>query len=281
MIKNAAYFPSQCAKNAKPVMAAVLNALQKAGIQTKQDSMDCDAAIIWSVLWHGRMQPNQLVYDHYRKQNKPVIVVEVGALHRGITWKIAVNNITAQGYYGHYEQLDWDRPVKLNVALTTPTQPTPEIIVAAQHDHSLQTAGINMLEWVLDTVRILKNNTDRPIVVRPHPRSKLNLVSLPAGVVVNTPQKIANTYDSFDLIYNCHAVVNYNSGPGIQAAIAGVRPVVELTSLAYPIGVGFADIEQPYCKDRQPWLVQICHTEYTLEEIQQGTWLTRIAPALE
>jgi hypothetical protein len=280
MIKNAAYFPSQCAKNATPVIAAVLDALQAAGIKTAANSWDCDAAIIWSVLWNGKMQPNQQVYDHYRKQNKPVIVVEVGALHRGITWKVAVNNVSAQGYYGHLENLDWGRPARLNISLTTPTQSTPEIIIAAQHNHSLQTAGIDISEWVRDTVRILKNNTDRPIVVRPHPRSRLDLTQLPAGITVSTPQKIANTYDSFDLNYNCHAMVNYNSGPGIQAAIAGVRPVVELTSLAYPVGVGFADIEQPYLKDRRAWLTQICHTEYTLDELRRGMWLNRIAPAL-
>lgn len=281
MIKNAAYFPSQCAKNAAPVIAAVLDALQSAGIQTAPNSMNCDAAIIWSVLWHGRMQPNQQVYNHYRKQNKPVIVVEVGALHRGITWKVAVNHVTAQGYYGHLENLDWDRPTRLKINLATPTKPTPEIIIAAQHNHSLQTAGIDISKWVSNTVGILKNHTDRPIVVRPHPRSKLDLNQLPTGITVSTPQKIANTYDSFDLNYNCHAIVNYNSGPGVQAAIAGVRPVVELTSLAYPVGIGFADIEQPYLKDRQLWLTQICHTEYTLDELRTGTWLNRIAPALE
>jgi hypothetical protein len=47
------------------------------------------------------------------------------------------------------------------------------------------------------------------------------------------------------------------------------------------VAVGFSDIEQPYEKDRQLWLTQICHTEYTVEELQRGTWLKRIAPALE
>ena len=80
--------------------------------------------------------------------------------------------------------------------------------------------------------------------------------------------------------FDCHAVVNYNSGPGIQAAIAGVRPVVDITSLAYPVGVGFSGIEQSYETDRDLWLRQICHTEYTLDELRKGTWLKRIEPAL-
>ena len=281
MIKNVAYFPLQCAKNAQPVMSAVLDCLQARGIQTQENSMNADAAIIWSVLWDGRMAANQAVYEHYRSQGKPGIIIEIGALYRGNTWKIAVNNINAEGYYGHLDNLDWDRPKKLRISLATQFNPRPNIIVALQHDRSLQVAGLDMSSWLHSTLNILKNSTDRPIIVRPHPRCRLALDNLPQGVVVGTPNKLPNTYDSFDMHYDCHAVVNYNSGPGIQAAIAGVRPVVELTSLAYPVGVGFADIEQPYVKDRELWLTQICHTEYTVDELRRGIWIERITPALE
>ena len=281
MIKNVAYYPLQCAKNAQPVMSAVLDCLQARGIQTQENSMNADAAIIWSVLWDGRMAANQAVYEHYRSQGKPVIIIEIGALYRGNTWKIAVNNINAEGYYGHLDNLDWDRPKKLRISLATQFNPRPNIIVALQHDRSLQVAGLDMSSWLHSTLNILKNSTDRPIIVRPHPRCRLALDNLPQGVVVGTPNKLPNTYDSFDMHYDCHAVVNYNSGPGIQAAIAGVRPVVELTSLAYPVGVGFADIEQPYVKDRELWLTQICHTEYTVDELRRGIWIERITPALE
>jgi len=281
MINNIAYFPSQCAQNSRPVMSAVLDYLQARGIQTQENSMTADAAVIWSVLWAGRMAPNQAVYQHYRSQGKPVVIIEIGALYRGNTWKISVNNITSQGYYGHLDNLDWDRPAKLKISLATQIGSKPNIIIAAQHDRSLQVAGVNMTNWVNNTIGILRNNTDRPITIRPHPRCRLMLGNLPPGVSVEPPKKLANTYDSYDMHFDCHAVVNYNSGPGIQAAIAGVRPVVDMTSLAYPVGVGFSDIEQPYKTDRDLWLRQICHTEYTVEELQRGTWLTRIAPALE
>ena len=281
MIKNIAYFPLQCAKNSQPIVNAVLDCLQARGIQTQENSMTSDAVIIWSVLWAGRMAANQAVYEHYRAQGRPVIIIEIGALYRGNTWKIAVNNINAQGYYGHLDNLDWDRPRKLKISLATQLNPRPNIIVAMQHNHSLQVAGIDMTDWLHSTLNILKNNTDRPITVRPHPRCKLALNNLPEGVTVETPNKLPNTYDSFDMHYDCHALVNYNSGPGIQAAIAGVRPVVELSSLAYPVGVGFADIEQPYSKDRELWLTQICHTEYTVEELRRGVWLDRIGAFLE
>ncbi len=262
-------------------MSAVLDCLQARGIQIQENSMHSDAAIIWSVLWAGRMQANRAVYEHYRKQNKPVIILEIGALYRGNTWKVAVNNVNAQGYYGHLTDLDPDRPRKLKISLATQAIAKPNIIIAAQHDQSLQVANIpNMTQWIYDTVKILRFNTDRPITVRPHPRCRLVLLELPPDVTVEIPNKLQNTYDSYDMHFDCHAVVNYNSGPGIQAAIAGVRPIVESTSLAYPVSVGFADIEQPYTVDRELWLQQICHTEYTVDELRRGLWLKRIEPAL-
>ena len=278
MIKTLAYFPLQVALNGNAPFNALLDSAQAAGIQTQENSYTADAAVIWSVLWHGRLKINQGVYEHYRQQNKPVIIIEVGALYRGQTWKVSVNNVTAEGYYGHHDQLDWDRPRKLKISLAQQTQSTPQVIIALQHAHSLQVASIpDMAQWVRDTVSTLRTVTDRPIVVRPHPRSRC---ALPEGVTVEQPQKLAGTYDSYNMHFDCHAVVNYNSGPGIQAAIAGVRPMVNASSLAAPVGVDWENIEQPYAVNRDQWLTEICHTEYTVEEIQRGLWLNRLAPAL-
>lgn len=275
-----AYFPNQCAQNSVPVMQAMLDSLRSAGHTVAQDSMDADAAIIWSVLWSGRMAANQAVWSHYRSQGRPVIVVDIGSLYRGETWKIALNSITANGYYGHTENLDWDRPRKLGISLAINLNQNPKIVIAAQHARSLQTVGLVSIEgWVVQQVEQLRTVTDRPIVVRPHPRSPLNwsgLVHLPKDVVIEQPARVANTYDSYNLAFDCHAMVNHNSGPGIQAALAGTRPVVDTSSLAYPVSIQLQDLEKPYKIDRDQWLVEICHTEYTLKEIKQGLWLTRL-----
>lgn len=282
VIKTLAYFPSQTALNSKPVMSAVLDVFNAAGVRLQENSMNSDAAVIWSVLWNGRMQANKQVYEYYRRNNRPVVIVEIGALYRGQTWKIAVNHITRAGYYGQLDNLDYDRPQKLGISLATQVMPGPEIVIAAQHPRSLQTAQIpNMEQWVHEQIAKVKQVSDRPIVVRPHPRSRLNLGNLPTGVRLVQPNKIANTYDSYDMHYNCHAVINYNSGPGVQAGIAGCRPIVDSSSLAAPVSVTLDDLEKPYDIDRQQWLVELCHTEYTVDEIKQGTWLKRITPALQ
>ena len=284
MIKSVAYFPLQCAKNSVPVMTAMLDSLRQAGISTQENSWDADAVIIWSVLWSGRMAANQAVWSHYRSQGRPVIIIDVGALYRGETWKIALNSITADGYYGHTENLDWGRPRRLGISLAINLSRNPRIVIAAQHARSLQVTGlVSMEEWVVQQVEQLRRVTDRPIVVRPHPRSTLDragLVRLPSDVVIETPQRIDNTYDSYNLAFDCHAIINHNSGPGIQAALAGTRPVVDVSSLAHPVSIQIENIDQPYKVDRDQWLVEICHTEYTVKEIAQGLWLNRLTSRL-
>ena len=279
-----AYFPNQCAQNSGPVMQAMLDSLRGCGHSVEENSWDSDAVIIWSVLWAGRMTANQAVWSHYRSLGRPVIIIDVGALYRGETWKVALNSITATGYYGHKQNLDWDRPRRLGISLAINVTRNPRIVIAAQHARSLQVVGLVSMEgWVIQQVEQLRKVTDRPIVVRPHPRSALDwagLVHLPKDVVIETPQRIDNTYDSYNLAFDCHAMINYNSGPGTQAALAGTRPIVDQSSLAYPVSIPIQDIEKSYTVDRDQWLTEICHTEYTVQEIQQGLWLQRLHPQL-
>jgi hypothetical protein len=276
-----AYFPKFSAFNSHSILQAVVDSCQQVGIATVENSLDADLAVIWSVLWNGRMLGNQQIYQHYRNTNRPVIVIDVGALVRGTTWKIAVNHINATGYYGHQDNLDYTRPKKLGIMLSNHQITNPSILIAAQHRRSLSVSGLTSVEdWINKTVGRLKNHTDRPVVVRPHPRSRLDLGQLPINITIEQPKKLSDTYDSFDLSYNYHAVVNYSSSPGILAAIHGVRPIVDSTSLAYPVGIDIADIEQEYTVDRNQWLVEIAHTEYTVEEIKEGAWIKRLAPAL-
>jgi hypothetical protein len=281
MIKNLAYFPLQCALNSVPVMGAIIDSARAAGIQTQENSYNSDAAIIWSVLWNGRMARNKDIFEDYRRMGKPVVIVEVGALKRGITWKISVNHVNATGFYGHTENLDSDRPRKLGIELGTITKPNSGILIAAQHSRSLQIAELPSQEiWINKMVTSVRESTDRPVYIRQHPRSQLNRSLLLKDIKIEQPQLIPGTYDSFDINYNYHAVINYNSGPGIQGALAGTRVVVDKSSLAWPVGTPIENIAGPYYIDRHQWLTEICHTEYTVEEIQQGLWLKRLEKAL-
>ncbi|NBR26714.1 MAG: hypothetical protein EBU08_23650, partial [Micrococcales bacterium] len=128
----------------------------------------------------------------------------------------------------------------------------------------------------------IKSITNRPIVVRPHPRQRISGIE---GVTVRQPRPLANTYDTFDFdidLANAWCVINENSGPGCQSIIAGVPAFVGADSLAAPVAnLNLLDIEKPWMPDRTAWLEDIAHTEWTVEEISLGYPLQRLLPRLQ
>lgn len=280
-----AYFPNQTALNSSPVLQSFLSSCKKFGWTVVENDLNADAAVIWSVLWFGKMLGNKNVYDHYRKQNKPVFVIEVGSLVRGITWKVSLNNINRLGVFGNDHLIDNDRPKKLGISLKHPTnqQNFKPILIAGQHEKSLQWKSQPSTSiWVEKIIHQLAPHTNREIIFRPHPRFLPDLQALKGKIKIELPKKIHGTYDNFDLTFDqYYCVVNHNSGPAVQAAIAGLPVICDQTSLAYPVSTTFDQIENFIYTDRSEWLINLSHTEYLIEEIEQGIPLKKLQKFLQ
>ena len=230
-----------------------------------------DIAVIWSVLWQGRMLQNQLVYQDCQNRNIPVMIIEVGNLKRGITWRLSLDHINGQGKFANINDLDLLRPQKLAVELKPLlTTRRHEILIASQHKFSLQWHGMPTMEqWIEKTVKRIRKYSNRNIVVRPHPRSPIRLSPID-GVKIEIPNKISNSYDDFDIDYNFHCVINHNSGPAVQAAIAGTPVICDASSLAGPMSEKWENLDNPMLPPREEWFLKLCHTEWTLQELAQG-----------
>ena len=266
------------ALNSVPVFNAFEQGLRSLGHEVVGKNED--VAVIWSVLWSGRMAANQAIYNFCRSANKPVIIIEVGNLFRNCTWRVSLNHVNSLGFFGNLENLDQDRPKKLGISLRAPQlQRRPEILIAAQHQQSLQWQGQPpMSEWVVNTVNEIRKYSDRKIKLRPHPRSRFSLVH--REIEIETPQKIAGSYDNYDINYNYHCVINHNSGPAVQAAINGVPVVCDPSSLAGILSEKLENIESPVLPNREEWFLKLAHTEWTVEEIAQGVPLQRLLPEI-
>jgi hypothetical protein len=271
------YFPLQTAQQSQPIWQSFLDSCKKFNISPVENSMTADCALIWSVLWQGRMEKNRLVYEHYRKQGKPVFILEVGALDRGRTWKVAVNNITKNGIYANTDNLDSDRSKQLGISLITrKIDRTAPILIAAQHENSLQwTSTLTVRAWIMEQIEKIRAYTDKSIVIRPHPRFYIGNFT-GKNVFMSLPTKIANTYDKYDLNFDYSLVINYNSGVAVQAAINGVPVITDNTSLAHEVSMTFDKINEPFLPDRTEWFEKIVHTEWTQEEIASGRPLERL-----
>lgn len=269
-------FEQYGAKNSAPVFAAIRSGLDALGVKHNSHDATADVAVIWSMVWAGRMAANQTVWKQFRDTGRPVIVAEVGMLNRGHTWKLGINGTGFNAYYG--EHLIANRAAQSKLQVKPWQCHGSNILIALQRTDSEQWAGQPTINhWLNQTVCDIKKHSDRPIVIRPHPRHQIPDVS---GCVIQRPNAVPGTYDDFDFVQNLNsawAVVNLNSGPGSQAIMNGVPAFVHSSSLAAPVAnLDIAQIENPVRPDRTSWLEMLAHTEWTVTEIASGVPLKRL-----
>lgn len=254
-------------------------------ISSSDNIDDADCHVIWSVLFHGRMARNKDIWTRCRELRKPVIVLEVGGIKRGTTWKVGLNGINRDAYFGPSNN-DSDRHRLLSLSLKPWRQQGDNILLCGQHDKSLQWQNMpRMSNWFLNTYDEIRKHTDRPIIFRAHPRCRLEHIERGLKHVCRQePKHVNGTYDSFDMGFNnIHCTISYSSNPGIHSIIEGVPSFVSPSSLAYDVAndIDFLhDIENPVMPDRTQWINDYAHTEYTVEEIANGIPLNRLTDCL-
>jgi hypothetical protein len=268
------------ALNSKPIFDAFEHSIISSGHSVVNDDTSADVNVIWSVLFNGRMGPNQTIWN----QSKPTIVLEVGGIKRGTTWKVGVNGINRDAYFGPNNN-NSDRHRLLGLSLKPWSTDGEFILIAGQHDKSLQWKNmVPMSSWVMDTIDTIRTHSDRPILFRPHPRCPLHSIEHQfKNVYRQNPIQLPNSYDDFDLDFNrIYATVSWSSNPGIHSVIDGVPAFVGPSSLAYDVAnTDLSQINNPLMPDRQQWLNDYAHTEWTVTEIADGLPLTQLENYLE
>jgi hypothetical protein len=273
------------ALNSKPIFDAFRLGCHSLGFTCVDNSDDADVDVIWSVLFSGRMAANKAIWERNTANAKPTIVLEVGGINRGTTWKVGLNGINRDAYFGPCGNND-DRHRLLGLSLKPWRTHGEYILICGQHDKSLQWQGMSsMSNWFMQTYREIRKHTSRPIIFRPHPRCQLPHIELGLkNVYRQQPGKISGSYDDYDMGFNdVWATVSYSSNPGIHSIINGIPAFVGTSSLAYDVGndIDFIhDIEKPLTPDRQQWLNDYAHTEWTVQEISQGIPLNLLTDKL-
>ena len=274
-------------QNSKPIFDAFIKSLKDAGETVYLNkSANADVAVIWSVLWRGRMESYQRIWNEYRKNNKPVIVIEVGGLRRNQSFKIGINGINRDADFANQE-FD-DKRWSLFKHELSPWNPTGDIIViCGQHDASEQWKGLpRMQNWIAQQITEIRKYTTRPILVRPHPRNQINFSEKDfKNVKVRLPKRDYKTYDDTDFkktLERTWAVVNHSSNPAMEAVIRGVPVFVSESSLCHDVGnTSLADINTPAMPNRITWTNWLSYTEWFKDEIEAGLPWKRIKKRLQ
>jgi hypothetical protein len=242
-----------------------------------------DVAVIWSVLWHGRMTKNKQIWQINRDLGKPVIVLEVGGIKRGTTWKVGLNGINRDAFFGDGGN-NSDRARRFGLEAKPWRTNGEYVLVCGQHEKSEQWRDQpRMSRWVIETIENVQAHTDRPIIFRPHPRCPLpNIEHEFKNVKRQDPRQVPGSYDDYDIDYsNIYTTVSWTSNPGIHSVLNGVPAYTSTSSLAWPVSIkSLTNLDNPPLNDRQQWLNDYAWTEYTVEEISQGLPLKRLTSKL-
>ena len=271
------------ALNSREVFSAFKTGLYENGDQETKSYEEADVVVIWSVLFVGRMASNKEIWDKARKDGKPVIVLEVGALDRGVSWKVGINGINRTATF--IKPFEENRFGKFNHRVAEWKETGDFVTIFTQRSDSTQWKGMCSTEaWVSDQIREIKKVSQRPIVIRPHPRDKyidLHRLKGLKNVYFDLPvQRDVDTFNHNDIFARSYAVINHSSGPSVQASLMGIHTICSPDSLAYPVSESYSTLENPKNPDRSEWLQMLAHTEWTVPEIESGIVWKNLKPLL-
>lgn len=222
------------------------------------------------------------VIDNQRKHKKHTVIIDSNLfLYVDKTNAKHYLRYSLNGVFPTTGNYFWDNPdpkrwesISRNLGIRLQPERTKghHIVICLQRNGGWSMQGLDVMQWVMQTIKTLRMFTDRPIVVRAHPgdkRAKQYLQINKPGVVISHKPDIRQDF------INAHAVITYNSSPGVAAAIEGL-PVFVLDpnpkiSQAFDIAnTDITKIENPQHFDRDTWIKKISMSHWNFEELKTG-----------
>lgn len=155
-----------------------------------------------------------------------------------------------------------DRLKKLDLHFHSFKKGGRNILIAKPDEKPMKFYGLDLDQWVEDTITEIKKYTDRPIIIRDRVKSRTERV-------VNKSLKEALGDDVF-------ALVTYNSNAATEAIMYGY-PAFTLAPVhaASPVALqDLSQIETPYYPDKDKvyqWASHLAYCQFHVDELKNGS----------
>ena len=158
---------------------------------------------------------------------------------------------------------------RFNLSLSPWRTQGTHVLVCLQRDGGWSMKGTDMAAWTRQTVHRLRSITNRPIVIRPHPKHKINLSELTSLPGVS---ESGNGSTLLQDLSNAWAAVFCNSSSSVAAALAGIPVFADDDDcVAWAVAnKDLSQIESPVMPDRTQWLNDLSAAHWTDEESRRG-----------
>lgn len=155
-----------------------------------------------------------------------------------------------------------DRFSKLKININNWKRGGKKILIAKPDEKPMKFYGLDLDQWLEDTIETIKRYTDRPIVVRERVKSRED------RVVTNTLREALDD--------DVHCLVTFNSNSATESVLYGI-PAFTLapTHAAMPVtSQDLSQIESPYypAKDKIfEWACHLAYGQFHVSELTNGT----------
>jgi hypothetical protein len=165
------------------------------------------------------------------------------------------------------------------------------ILVCMQKVGDASLRGADIFSWTEQTVKEIRQHTERQIIVRPHPlyRKKIQHANCKRMVCEYSNvqwQEADVTQKEFvpieKQLQHAWCTVTYSSGTGIDAVINGTPNIAcDTGSMVYDVSsTDIAQVEEPYRGDKQEWTNKIAHCQWSIEEFESGECWEHVSKSL-
>lgn len=164
----------------------------------------------------------------------------------------------------------------LNIHLRGYRKAGGHILVLLQRNGGWSMGDFPVLDWLASTILEIRNHSDRPILIRPHPGDKSAREYIGKFDSSGVLKKVRISEPGRTLLQDlegCWAAVNHNSSPVVGAAIEGYPIFVtdpQRSQCREIANTDLARIENPEMPDRQKWVERLAMSHWNFKELQSG-----------
>lgn len=265
--------------------------------------------------YHVKNEYKEPLYLYIEKTKKPKIVIESAVFRQNPTNQVKEKYFRFGWESFLYNEANfgprpapsdrWERIQKEQEIVIRPWRQTRGKYVLIFLQHAIDTSLFRLIEqfgsyykWLTFTIDRIRENTDLPIVIRPHPKHGMYMQFFDAYKMLDVPKIYDNVSFSVNQgqeglsggkylerdLEDAHTVVGWTSNALTEAVCYGIPAFcMSAGAMAWPVSVEDTDYwsEQKYdfssidniqssLPDRTQWLYNLSYCQWTREEIRDG-----------
>ena len=269
-------------------------------IDIEKNYSPCDVAIMLGS-WKYREKDHHIVRTSIAESSQCFVVLETPLLNRKVFedntyFRIGINGfLNNSGKFVNDQVISKDRLQKLGIHWNGwQNKQDGNILLLLQLPGDASLRNTNIYEWATYAIQEIRKSSNRPIVVRTHPKHNIKDTDEFYKFVSDCSlQKISNI--SFSIGKDRHidedfsqayCTVAFSSGSSIDSIIKGIPTIAcDPGNFAYEVSSNFPNQVESIKKESgekiTKWLSELAYSQWTVDEMERGIVWNYLLPMIK